>query len=565
MAQIKSTLTEVKTPFTNMSYTPDIPSTNLGAQEYNSGYNIETDIRGIRSVLGDEEILFDIPNDETPIYVTGGYRANNVWWFIVATSAGNWYGINDSGITNVTPGGTAITGYNNNTNITEAWNGTTLFINAVDLTNTNTLPPPMYLTATAGAFVEYSNDPLGPGYIWNYNNQWSALTAGFVRLYNTPNVGSILIAGNLSATDAISSIISNYPTTVRWSRAFGLNDGPDTWQPTTQNVANEVEVPVRGPVIDGFPSNGNFFVCSYWDTVCFSPISYQGTNNPVLGIRLFNQGRGLLNANCWASADNAVYGLDARDIWVFDGNNFKGLGNQRVKNFFFQNLNPAYTNRVYIVNNTQKNQVEIYYPDRTSATGWCNKMLAYRYDLDVFNAPRDISDGSHACEAPVYEEFPDSSLGFNPASRTVVYSRGNSGSKLVQKDRGHEFISGDSSVIPIVSEFRRDNIHLLPNYSEQLLVHRILPEVNSLDGKGLPIDTPPNATITIQVGGSDSVGETPTFKPAVTIDVDTANPWTQINQNVYRLNSIKINNTSSEVTWICPGITWQFTPTQDSR
>jgi hypothetical protein len=83
VAQIKSVLTEVKTAFTNMSFTPDIPSTNLGAQEYNSGRNVETDIRGIRSVLGDEEILLDIPNDETPIFVTGGYRANNVWWYIL--------------------------------------------------------------------------------------------------------------------------------------------------------------------------------------------------------------------------------------------------------------------------------------------------------------------------------------------------------------------------------------------------------------------------------------------------------------------------------------------------
>lgn len=561
MAQIKSVLTEVKTAFTNMSYTPDIPSTNLGAQEYNSGYNIETDIRGIRSVLGEEKILSALPSGQTPIYVTGGYRANNVWWFIVATSSGNWYGINDSGITNFTPNATPITGYNDNTNITEAWNGTTLFINAVDLTNTNTLPPPMYLTATATEFVEYSNNPGGPGYIWNYNPAWSALTAGFQRLYNTPNVGSILIAGNLSATDALSSIITNYPTTVRWSQAFGLNDGPTTWAPTTVNVANEVEVPVRGPVIDGFPSNGNFFVCSYWDTVVFSPISYQGTNNPVLGIRLFNQGRGLLNANCWTTADNAVYGLDARDIWVFDGNNFKGLGNQRVKNWFFDNLNPTYSNRVYIVNNTQKNQVEIYFPDLTS-TGWCNKMLSYRYDLDVFNAPRDIDDGSHACEAPVYEEFPDSSLGFNPASRTVVYSRGIAASQLVQKDRGHEFVSNTANVA-ISSEFNRDNIHLLPNYSEQLLVHRILPEVNNLDEKGLP--TVSTGTITIQVGGADSVGQVPTYKPAVTIDINTSNPWTQINQNVYRLNSIRISNTSDTDTWICPGITWQFTPTQDSR
>jgi hypothetical protein len=152
MAQIKSPLTEVKTAFTNMSYTPDIPSTNLGPQEYNAGYNIETDIRGIRSVLGEQAILSAIPSGQTAIYVTGGYRANNVWWFVVATSAGNWYAINDAGITNVTPGGTPFTGYSDNTNITEAWNGTTLFIN-------DNLNPPMYLTAGAAAFVSYSNNP----------------------------------------------------------------------------------------------------------------------------------------------------------------------------------------------------------------------------------------------------------------------------------------------------------------------------------------------------------------------------------------------------------------------
>ena len=133
MAQIKSVLTEVKTAFTNMSFTPDIPSTNLGAQEYNSGVNVETDIRGIRSVLGDEEILLDIPNDETAIYVTGGYRANNVWWYIIATSAGNWYRQSTGGIVNCAPGGVPFAGYSNDVNITEAWNGTTLFINAVDL------------------------------------------------------------------------------------------------------------------------------------------------------------------------------------------------------------------------------------------------------------------------------------------------------------------------------------------------------------------------------------------------------------------------------------------------
>lgn len=553
MAQIKSVLQEVKTPFNNMSFTPDVPSTNLGAQEYNSGFNVETDIRGIRSVLGEQAILNDFPTGQTPIYVTGGYRDNNVWWFIAASSSGSWYAQNAAATdwVDVTPGGTPFSGYSNTTNITEAWSGTTLFIN-------DGINPPMYLTGGASDFVQYSNDPAGSGYIWNYNNSWSALSAGFMRIYNTPNVGSILICGNLSATDALSSIVEKYPTTVRWSQAFGLNDGPTTWAPTTLNVANEVEVPVRGAVVDGFPCNGNFFVCSYWDTVVFSPINFQGTNNPVLGIRPFNQGRGLLNANCWANADNTVYGLDARDIWVFDGSTFKGLGNQRIKNYFFRNLNPAYTDRVFVVNNTSKNQIEIYYPDLDS-TGWCNKMISYRYDLGVFNPPRDVANASHATEAPVYMQFPDSSEDFNPASRTVVYSRGVAESQLVQKDRGHTFVGN----VAIASEFRRDNIHLLANYSEQLLVHRILPEANNLDEYGLPTTSTGNITVTI--GGADSVGETPTFKTAVTMDLNTSNPWTQIDQNVFRVNSIKLNNTSSTETWICPGITWQLTPTQDAR
>lgn len=551
MAQIKSVLQEAKTPFTNMSFTPDVPSTNLGPQEYNSGFNVETDIRGIRSVLGEEEIFETLSG--TPIYITGGYRANNVWWLIVATSDGNWWANDQVGTpwVNIAPGGTPLSGYSTTTNITEAWSGTTLFIN-------DGLHPPMYLTASASEFVAYSNVPAGPGYIWNYNTNWSALTAGFQRLYATPNVGSILIAGNLSATDALSSIITNYPTTVRWSQAFGLNDGPTTWAPTAVNVANEVEVPVRGPVVDGFPSNGNFYVCSYWDTVVFSPINYQGTNNPVLGIRLFNQGRGLLNANCWANADNEVYGLDARDIWVFNGQDFAGLGNQRIKNYFFDNLNAEYTEKVFMVNNTAKNQIEIYYPDLES-TGWCNKMISYRYDLKIWNPPRDVADASHAVESPVLQEMPDSGIDFNKASRTVVYSRGVASSKVVQKDRGHTFVGNT----PIASEFRRDNIHLLPNYSEQLLVHRILPEVNTLDAKGLPTTSTGNVTIT--VGGADSVGQAATFKSSVTMDIDTSNPWTQIDQNVFRVNSVKISNTNDSYTWICPGITWQITPTQDSR
>ena len=553
-----ATFNEAKIPFTNMSFTPDVPASALGANEYNSGYNIETDTRGIRAVFGDEYILQQLSSANgvvgTPIFLTSGYRgvSNQVYWLVFATvddsGAGRWYMQDSAGITEITPSG-GLTGYYAGMPITDCWNGTVLFLN-------DSLYPPMYLLSTDGTLRMYDTPYLDQNpntYVWNYNPDWSALSAGFVRLYSTPNVGSILIAGNLTAAVISTGTTANYPTTVRWSQAFGLNAGPTTWTPTISNTANELEVTVRGPVLDGFPMNGNFYVCSYWDTVIFSPINYTSTSAPILGVRLLNQGRGLLNENCWANADTLVYGLDARDLWSFDGSNFKPLGNQRVKNYFYQNLNPLYTNRVFVINNTQKNQIEIYYPDLDS-TGWCNKMLAYRYDLDVFQAPRDVANASQATESPVW-----SGTDYNPASRTVIYTQGVPDTFLVQKDQGHEFIGN----VAISSQFRRDNIQLLKDYSGQLLLHRILPEVVNIDLNGVP--TTGTGNITITVGGSNSVGSDPTFKPPVTIPVATDNPWTQINQNAYRINTLEIGDTSNVNTWLCSAVSVQMTQTQDNR
>jgi hypothetical protein len=132
----------------------------------------------------------------------------------------------------------------------------------------------------------------------------------------------------------------------------------------------------------------------------------------------------------------------------------------------------------------------------------------------------------------------------------------------VQKDQGTSFLGN----VAIDSEFRRDNIGLGLKYSQQALVHRILPEVVNLDTNSIPVDND-NLTgnITIQIGGADSVGQQPTFKPAVTIAIDTNDPWCQINQNAFRVNTLKLNNSSTTDTWQCTAVNWQFTPTQDAR
>ena len=545
----------LKTPFTNMSFTPDVPSVALQPGEYNSGKNVETDTRAINSVLGDMPILSEIPGNA--IFISAGFRIADEYWYIVATKEGRWYGITANTIINVTPGYNAITnpnafvsGYDNLSTITDTWNGNVLFIN-------DNLHPPMYLLPTAATFKYYSNDPNSTtDYIWNYNPAWKALTAGFMRLFSTPTVGSILIAGDLTATNLDDSITS-LPNTVRWSQSFGLNSGPTTWAPTITNIANELEVPVRGPVVDGFPANGNFFVCSYWDTVVFSPIAYQSTQAPILGVRLANQGRGLLNENCWANADNAVYGVDARDIWVFDGSNFKSLGNQRVKNYFYNNLNPQYTGLTQVINNTSKNQIELYFADLTS-TGLINQMLAYRYDLDVWQPPRTMIDMIHATEGPKYyttglSPLPSATGAFNLSTRTAVWIQGDTpNSQIIEKDVGTTFIDNT----PIDSEFRRDNITFTPDvpYSQEVMIHRIFPEIVGTGGN-----------ISIAIGGAASTGATPTFQPTLTIPIDTDQPWVSIGQNTYRCVSLIASNTSGIDSFSLTGIDWQIEVVSEAR
>lgn len=532
----------LRTPFTSMSFTPDVPSNALGPMEYNNGLNVESDVRGIKKIFGEEEILATIPN--YAIFMEGGFRSETSWVYIVATrdssNHGRWYMVTTSGVSNITPGvgsnpSVYLSGYVAGLNITTSWVGNVFFIN-------DTLNNPMYFLPTSNEITITSDAS------WNYESSIGVTktTAGFVRNYCSPNVGNILIAGNLTKT--ASGIETNYPTTVRWSQSFANTGHPDTWEPTLTNVANEQEVPVRGPLIDGFFLGANFYVCSHWDTVVFSPIAYQNSTAPIFGVRLMNQGRGLMNNNCWTNTDANVYGIDSRDIWVFDGANFTSIGNQRVKDYFFGNLNPDYFDRVFMINNTQKYQIEIYYPDLTS-TGWCNRMLSYRYDLQIWNAPKTIENACMGTEGPKFI-----SGNFNLASRVVSYARGDTeNSKIVQTNVGNSFINN----APIPALFERENMTLQTEkgpvpYSSKVYVHRVLPEIA---GQG---------TINITVGAANSTAQAPTYGQTGIANIDTNTPWITTQQQSGRTISVKVESNDATNAWNLTALNWQTTVVEDA-
>jgi hypothetical protein len=665
MPQIKKSLQEVRIPFSKMSFTPDVPSTAQGPTEYNQGANVETDVRGIRSMAGDEQILDSLPpGSGAPTFVTANFRDDGKYWFVVATAAvgatpGAWFCATDTYTwTDITPTAASFDGslYAQNTNITEAWNGTTLFLNDTYNPPMIWLPPPDFNTPTPPpALIMYSNQvPLDidsitpvttteklvtfaealatapfeigsyvtvtgvspdvyngtwlvnncttadvsidcdvtaaysnggtvtPEYVWNYEPGYKSVTAGFVRLYNTPNVGALLVAGDITkVTD--DDVIERYPTLFRNSQGFldqngNPLDAPVSWSPSDPAIvtADETPLPIRGPILDAFPCNGQLFVSSYWDTVAVSPLNFATTDVPTLGARPFNQGRGMLSSNCWANTDKLVYGIDARDIWVFDGQDFNGIGNQRVKNYFFDQVDPAAYDQIFMQTNTQRNQIEIYYADKDAEDGVPNKMLSYRFDLDVWNSPRDVSSATFAVEAPVYS-YDAGTMTYTPllSSRTVVYAQGIAESQLIQKDQGYSFINDT----PIESLFRRDNIKLAQDYSTKIMVHRVLPEVVNLgavanENNEIPIYPSPGE-ITVTVEGANSVGSIAGTNGGSIVSValyvdangsdNTRSPWAQINQNAFRVNSLSLSNSSTTDIWMCNATTWQITEVEDDR
>ena len=170
------------------------------------------------------------------------------------------------------------------------------------------------------------------------------------------------------------------------------------------------------------------------------------------------------------------------------------------------------------------------------------------------------------CESPIYTEDTPGTWTANLGSRTIVYAQGVTDSKIVMKDIGYTKADGSA----ITSRFRRDNIKLLKDYSGKMMVHRILPEAVNIGA--VPFSSSDEITITPSLGnikvtieGANSVGQQPTTQLSHTMALNTDNPWTQIDQNAYRVNSIELGNTSSTDIWMCLATTWQYTQVEDDR
>jgi hypothetical protein len=178
-------------------------------------------------------------------------------------------------------------------------------------------------------------------------------------------------------------------------------------------------------------------------------------------------------------------------------------------------------------------------------------MLSYRYDLQVWNAPKDIENACHGCEAPVYNS---DDADFMYATRCISYAQGGvASSQLIQTGQGNSFIND----APIPALFERNNLVLQSErgpvpYSSKVYIHRALPEIA---GTG---------SVDITIGGANSTAQNPTYGQTGTVAIVTDNPWVTTQQNAVRTVSIKVESNDATNAWNMTAMNWQASVVEDA-
>lgn len=250
---------------------------------------------------------------------------------------------------------------------------------------------------------------------WNYRSGLT-ITAKVVR-----QLGYSLVAANLTIVEG--STITNAPSTIRVSVQAPTGGIPQVWQPgVTTDTADEFEINSTSPILDMAELRGNMYVYAS-DTI--HVLSIIGGNSRL---QPYAKGYGILNTGCVTEFEGKHFVVDRNDIYVHAGQGKPdSIAEKRVKDYFFDNLNKAQSEKVFVQRNAKYKEVWIFFPKGTSTE--CNEALIFNYASNTWTTRK---------VANVLSGF----NGFSRADNLFVYSDERmisclaKGSRVLKMDEG---------------------------------------------------------------------------------------------------------------------------------
>ena len=341
-----------------------------------------------------------------------------------------------------------------------------------------------------------------------------ATSCGVIRSF-----GNFLVAGNLKETTT-AGVIRSLPGVVRTSDVAVPGSVPQNWNPFAPgtNTADEFVLSDTATVQDLVQLQGNMYI--YTNTSIHNLRLTNSTVTPVAFSPVTSQYGGQ-TTDGMVEFDGKHLVVGSNDIYIFSGNpgNIVSVADTRVRDYFYNNLNNAQANKLFVLRNQQQDEIWINYPKGASTV--CNEALIYNYRLNNWTV-RDLNGVVSGVIAPVKgsgnneRPWTTSTVSFDklfPVFAQVCTSgTSNSGSSILAADIGYTHRVLDNSDDPYTSYLERNTLSITPEfYTESFKSIALLTQgTGTLNVKTISTNSPgaainfasPNVTGTFNVATS---------------------------------------------------------------
>ena len=252
-----------------------------------------------------------------------------------------------------------------------------------------------------------------------------AVTCGIIQSF-----GNLLVAGDLTEKDG-TTIIRRLSGVVRTSDVAVPGSVPNNWNPFAAGVstADEFTLSETNVIKDMKSLQSNMYIYS---TDSIHAMRLTGNTNAPVSFSPVTDEYGLLTGGGVIEYDGKHFIIGGNDIYVFAGNpgDIQSLADGRIRNYFFNNLNPIYEQQLFTLLNHRENEIWVCYPTLASLAGECNEAIIWNYRDNAWTV-RDLDNVTAGDVGPIKGGgIPTATLALTGNSGNAGYT--NRGKKEIQ-------------------------------------------------------------------------------------------------------------------------------------
>ena len=223
-----------------------------------------------------------------------------------------------------------------------------------------------------------------------------------VRCGIIESFGDLLVAGDLTELDSTNNaIIRRLSGVVRTSDVAVPGSVPNNWNPFSAGVstADEFTLSETNVIKDMKSLQSNMYIYAS-DSIHVMRLT--GNINAPVSFSPVTDEYGILTTGGVIEYDGKHFIIGSNDIYVFAGNpgDIQSLSDGRVREYFFNNLNPIHEQQLFTLLNHRENEVWVCYPTLASLSGECDEALVWNYRDNAWTV-RDLDSVTAGDVGPI--------------------------------------------------------------------------------------------------------------------------------------------------------------------